>query len=71
MEISHIYRIQKGDLLLELKACEAGGEDLRRKKIESICDTVAVERSQGSMVIKSKDLDEVTTKSELCKAFQS
>lgn len=55
-------------MLLELKADEIGGEDLRKKIEASQCDIAAVKMSKDSVVIEYKDLDEVTTKLQISAA---
>ncbi|CAD7080111.1 unnamed protein product [Hermetia illucens] len=69
--VTRIRRTQKGDLLFELKTGDDGGENLRKKIEASLGEAAAVKMSKDSVVIECKDLDEVTTKSEICEALQT
>ncbi|CAD7078089.1 unnamed protein product [Hermetia illucens] len=57
--------------LLELKAGDDIGEDLRKKIEMSLGETAAIKMGRDSVVIECKDLGEVATKPKICQALQS
>lgn len=67
---THLTRIQKADLLFNLKSGEAAREVLRKKDQISRHDAVAVKLNQKSDAIQWKDLEDINMKSEICEILQ-
>lgn len=69
-EVNKIRRTQKGDLVLELKSSDGRVAGELNRKIESSLEgSVRVNARISETVIDCKDMDDITTKSEICEAF--
>ena len=68
--VSKIRRTQKGDLMFELKKTSLGKTDGFRTQVKnSLGENVTVRTQKHEVYIQCKDLDEVTSKGEICTAL--
>lgn len=70
-QVTRIRRTQKGELLLELKTGEVKTEDLQQKVKTSVGELAEVRASTNQVAIECRDLDEITTKAEVCEALRN
>lgn len=69
-EVNKVRRTQKGELLLELSTAHRGIADKFNEKIKtSLEGNVEVKTHREELMIECKDLDDITTKREICLAF--
>lgn len=69
-EVNKVRRSQKGEILLELKAKGNNMADRFNNKIETALQgAVDVRTRRDEMHILCKDMDDITTKAEICQAF--
>ena len=69
--VSKIRRTQKGDLMFELKKSSVGKtDDFRNQVLNSLGENVAVRSQKHEIYIQCKDLDEVTSREEICTALK-
>lgn len=68
--VTRIRRTQKGDLLLELQKGEKLPlENLQIQVEKSIGEVANIRSRQHETTIQCRDLDEITTREEICQAF--
>ncbi|CAD7081211.1 unnamed protein product [Hermetia illucens] len=69
--VSRIRRTQKGDLMLELNKSADKSADNFRGKVESVLGEEAEVRARKQeIVVECKDLDEVTSREDICAALK-
>ncbi|XP_037816100.1 uncharacterized protein LOC119606605 [Lucilia sericata] len=70
--VSRIRRTLKGDLLLEINPANKQSVDQFQAKVEkSVGQQANIRTSRQMTVIECKDIDEITTKSDICEAFNN
>ncbi|CAD7081162.1 unnamed protein product [Hermetia illucens] len=69
--VNRIRRTQKGDLMFELKRSSVGKtDDFRTQVKNSLGENAAVRAQKHEIYLQCKDLDEVTSKEEICIALK-
>lgn len=69
--VAKIRRTQKGELLLQLKEKGEQTDKIKGAMIESLGDQAELRSTERKTTVVCKDMDEVTTKSDICDAIRT
>lgn len=71
-EVCKVRRTQKGDLLLEMKTTNGGVAEKFTEKIQtSLVGCAEIKARREEQVIECKDMDDITSKLEICSALST